>query len=117
MDQPPSSFTRLGRLAMALVVALAVVACGSGDGPAAGGVMSREAFIATYVDLRVAALDNEDLTITDEERAEVLARHGVGAEDLRAFAEVHGTDVEFMSGVWNEIDTRLSAMSPGVQDG
>jgi hypothetical protein len=82
-------------------------------GPAqAGGTIDREIFIETYVDLRVAALGSETGTLGDDARAEVLARHGVTAEDLLYFADVHGRDVELMRDVWNEVEVRLDALRP-----
>lgn len=71
--------------------------------------MDREAFIATYVDLRAAAIRAEDHRLSDELRSEILARHGVTEEGLLAFAEVHGGDVTFMRDVWDEVEERLDA--------
>lgn len=89
---------------LAGLIALTVsLACG---GPSADTI-DREVFIATYVDLRVAALDTDTAKVGTEEREEVLRRHGVTAEDLTTFAEVHATDLEFMRDVWNEVELRL----------
>jgi hypothetical protein len=86
---------------------VAIAACGRTDGGASGDVIDREAFIATYVDLRVAAQHAPDLHVSDEQRAEILARHGVDEAGLLEFADVHGRDIAYMSEVWNEINTRI----------
>lgn len=80
--------------------------CGNGAGPEPE-VIDRETFVATYVDLRAAALSTADGRITPERREEILRAHGVTEEDLLAFAEVHGRDVEYMAEVWSEIEQRL----------
>lgn len=89
------------------LVVVVLAACGRADGSASGEVIDRDAFIATYVDLRMAALHAPDLHVSDEQRAEILARHGVDEESLLEFADVHGRDIAYMSEVWNEIDTRI----------
>lgn len=84
-----------------------------GCGPEAPeGVIGREVFIQAYVDLRVAALEAEDQQMTEALRAEVLARHGIEAEDLLEFAEVHARELEFMRDVWNEVEVRMDALRP-----
>ncbi len=69
--------------------------------------MDREDFIATYVDLRVTALHTPDVTLSDEQRADILARHGVDEAGLLHFADVHGRDIAYMTDVWNAIDDRI----------
>lgn len=96
---------------LALLLALAASACG-GEAAAPAGVgpgVDREAFIAAYVDLRTEAIRAPDHRLTDETRAEIMARHGVTEEGLVAFAELHGGDVAFMRGVWDEVEARLDA--------
>ena len=81
----------------------------------ADDVIDREAFIQTYVDLRVAALKTEAQRLSDEERAEVLTRTGVTADDLVRFAEVHGRDLDFMRDVWNDVELRMDALLPDTE--
>lgn len=102
---------RARRLAVALVILVA--ACSGDQGPETSGAVDREAFIATYVDLRAAALGSASATLTDQAREEVLTRHGVTEEGLVAFAELHGRDVDFMRDVWNDIESRLDEMRLG----
>ncbi len=88
--------------AVALAV-LAAAACGSQP-----DTISREEFIATYMALRLAELEEGAAVITDAKRDSVLAARGVTEEDLGAFVEAHGRDVVFMQGVWTEIDSLMS---------
>jgi hypothetical protein len=86
-----------------LPVLLLAAACGGAEPE----TIERESFIATYVDLRRAALQNPGAQIGPPQRDEVLARHGVSEEDLLSFVEVHGRDVDYMAGVWGEVEARL----------
>jgi len=75
-------------------------------------MIDREAFIETYVDLRVAALETETRQLSDEGRAEVLTSSGLTADDLVRFAEAHGRDLDFMRDVWNDVELRMDALLP-----
>ena len=60
-----------------------------------------------------------ELNLSDEERDEVLARHGVDAASLEAFVEAYGRELDFMNGVWSDVEQRLEAVptpapEPGV---
>lgn len=90
---------------LAFLVALAA-ACADRSPPR---TVDREVFIEAYVDLRLAALRAPDFVVSPEQRAQILERHGVDAEELLAFARAYGGDVEFMSEVWNEVERRLEA--------
>ncbi|MGI9628820.1 MAG: hypothetical protein ACR2QM_18440 [Longimicrobiales bacterium] len=84
--------------------------CG-GDGAGLEEVtISQETFVSTYVALRAASLREPNQLPTDEDRARILSDHGVTQEDLLFFAEVHGGDVGYIQGVWNEIEERLEAL-------
>lgn len=106
-----STHLRHHRRVRALVLGLAVAAgaCGGHASTAAAGAIDREAFIATYVDLRAATIRSDSFAISDALRAEVLTRHGVAEEDLLGFVEVHGEDAAFMRAVWDEVEARLDA--------
>jgi hypothetical protein len=95
----------------ALALLWAAAACGTGVGTNRGDI-DRETFVATYVDLRLAALGTPDMVVPDEQRAEILARHGVDGESLLRFADVHGRDVDYMSELWNEVDEQIQAQQP-----
>jgi len=75
-----------------------------------------ETFIATYVDLRAAALRSPDRQISDSERERVMAERGVTEEDLLRFADVHGRDVTFMRDLWDDVEQRLDAMKPTTEE-
>ena len=97
------------RRARAWCVAAALVAaagCEEEDPPV--GTISREAFVETYVALRVEQLRGafgDPLPAEDRER--VLADQGVTEEELLTFAEVHGPDVTFMERLWEDVEKRL----------
>ena len=94
-----------------LLTALAVAFLGVGLGACAEsaeptGVLDREAFIATWVELRTAALRTGD-PIPVAERARVLGERGVTEEEMLGFAEAHGDDPRYMAEVWTEIENRM----------
>ncbi len=105
------------RVAAALLLA---AGCEEGGAPETIG---REVFVETYVALRVAELsERADDGISAGARERVLAENGVTEEELLAFAEVHGPDVNFMERVWEDVESRLeeirnapdAAMEPGA---
>ncbi len=98
---------RIVRAAVALTaMALWTGACGGG--PAASeATIDREAFVATYVDLRLSALGATSGEITDAERARVLDKHGVTEDDLLSFADAYGPDPAAMKEVWDSVRVRL----------
>ena len=69
--------------------------------------ISQEAFISTFVALRRGALASEEGVITGEQRERILAEQGVTEEELLTFVEVHGRRIDFMEGVWNEVEARV----------
>lgn len=79
--------------------------------PESASTVDRETFIRVYVELRASALDSEDATLVEAARERILQRHGITAEELVAFADAHGADVEFMRDLWEEIETRLDVDS------
>jgi hypothetical protein len=104
---------RLGATALLVAALLASVgaAC-TRTAPQPAGVIDREVFIAAWVDLRLAALQAPDRRLPVAERARVLREHDVTEEELLAFAEAHGSDIELMKAVWDEVDRRFKDMRP-----
>ena len=96
--------TAAGRGA-ALVAAALLAACAAP--PPGGEPIDREVFIEAYVELRLAALEADDFSVTTAQREEILARHGVSDERLLHFAEVHGEDTDLMNEVWAEVERRI----------
>jgi hypothetical protein len=86
--------------------------------PVVEGVMDRETFITVYVDLRAETITRSELTLAEEERDRVLARHGVDPDGLLAFVDAYGRELDFMNEVWSEIERRLEALpqTPPPQD-
>lgn len=82
-----------------------VVAC-EGDAPTT--TVDRETFIETYVELRLAALPSPDRKITPERKQEILSARGITEDDLLAFAESYGRDVNAMVAVWTEVEQRIA---------
>ena len=69
--------------------------------------LDRETFVATYVDLRLAALDSPGGILPDVQRDAILADHDVTQDQLLEFAEVRGRDAAYMTDVWNEVAARM----------
>jgi len=100
------------RTVAAAALLLGLASCSSDTAePSAGDVIDRETFVATYVDLRLAAVASPDFRIPPSARDEILARHGVDAEDLVRFAEAYGRDLELMNEVWTEVEERFGESS------
>lgn len=97
-------------LAVLLCLQVATASCGDpGSGPGGGEeeTISRDTFVSTYVDLRIAALRDTTAAIGAEERERILREHGVTREDLLRFVEIHGQRPAFMRQVWVEVDERI----------
>ncbi|MEQ1856077.1 MAG: hypothetical protein ABL963_06395 [Longimicrobiales bacterium] len=98
----------MNRRTSTLALLLLVAGCGGGEGTAVPeGVIDRETFIATYVDLRRAATEASDFQLPVGERERILADHGVAAEALVSFAEAHGSDLDYMNAIWIEVESRI----------
>jgi hypothetical protein len=98
-----------------LVVALGCGGGGEPDAAEAAGAIDRETFIAAWVELRTAALVNGEGTLAPADRDRVLSGLGITEDDLLQFADLRGGDVEYMRGVWDEVERRL-APPPAVPD-
>ncbi|MDX1566375.1 MAG: hypothetical protein R3223_01160 [Longimicrobiales bacterium] len=103
---------RLPRVLLPLVLGsllLVLGACGgepTDDAPEP--TISREAFVSTYVDLRMAALRSPETEITPEERSRILEEHGVTSEELLRFVEVLSRDdPRAMQEIWAEVQDRI----------
>lgn len=113
MFRPPH-LKRLVTMAGLLLLAGAAAACGSEDqvAPVIEGLIEPETFIAVYVDLRTEAIRSPQLTLSQEARDEVLDRHAVDEQELIAFVEAHGQDLDYMNQVWTEVEGRIEALPP-----
>lgn len=95
-----------------LILALA---CAGGEATPSAPI-DRETFVETYVDLRIAALEQMDLQIRAQDRNRILDERSVTEEDLLAFVEAHGGDVPFMQQVWDDVEARIQARSVPAPD-
>ncbi|HSR40804.1 MAG TPA: hypothetical protein VLL48_01500, partial [Longimicrobiales bacterium] len=103
----PRALSRLtGLAAVALLGSASVSGCGGGADEDAPPTIEREAFVATYTDLRLATLRAAGVPDANRRDA-ILQEHGVTEEELVEFAEVHGRDADFMRDVWDEVEQRL----------
>lgn len=104
---------RRARPLLGAALLLVPLACGGNDEvPVVEGVIDRETFISTYVDLRSQAVGNRDLTLSAEHREEVLARHGVDEESLLDFVDAYGAELHYMNELWADVESRIEALPP-----
>ena len=105
----------LGPTALGIVLLGAVVGC-SGPSGIEDSATDRETFIAVYVDLRIAAMDNRAQKIHPTERDSILEAYGVDADGLVAFADSHGRDIPYMTELWAEVEELINqAIKPELQ--
>lgn len=104
-----------GSAVLALAATVAATATCAPNESVSSDVMTREAFIETYVALRAAGLQTESRVISPEDRERILAEHHVAQEELLHFAEVHGGDATFMREVWEEVESRLEDRQTDVE--
>ena len=62
-------------------------------------------------------MSNFNGALPPEARERILGTHAVTGEQLEAFAEVHGADLEYMKELWNEIELRLDSIRPADASG
>jgi hypothetical protein len=99
----------LGGLVFATALAASTACGGPPPDQEDGSGLEREAFISAYVDLRLAAMRNGEM-MDVRLRETVLANHHITEDDLLAFAEAHGRDIEYMNDVWQEVSRRLDSL-------
>lgn len=100
----------------AVALTLLLILTGCRGTSTAAPTIDREAFIATWIDLRAAAVAAGG-TIPPAERDRVLREHGVDEEALVTFVDVHGADPAYMVEVWTEVEERMrAATAPPASD-
>jgi hypothetical protein len=102
----PLRFRYLILLAVALLPGASCTSCDSEGGK--GAIISREAFIQAYVELRVEALGTPGEELPLERRDQILENLGLSEEDLLNFVEARGRDIQFMRRVWEEVDSIMT---------
>ena len=106
----------LGRAALSLVLLGPAVGC-SGPSGVEGDILDRETFIAVYVDLRLAAMDDRSQEIQPAKRDSILEAYGVTANDLVAFADSHGRNIRYMTELWADVEELINqALEPDDED-
>jgi len=70
--------------------------------------LDRDTFVATYTELRLAAMEWESTRLPEGERDRILSERGVTESQLREFVHVHGRNVPFMNEIWNEVADEVS---------
>ena len=89
---------------------LAATACGGETSPEPpADLLTREEFVAVYVELRQATLVTGMQAPTPEIREEVLTRFGVEAQQLMDFVEFYGRDVPTMRSIWEEVESIIDS--------
>ncbi len=83
--------------------------CGGGATDVPEDAAEREVFIGSFLDLRTAAVNSGSTYIEDDVRDSILTVNGVTGQDLLDFIDTHGDDVEYMSDLWTEVESRLTA--------
>jgi hypothetical protein len=105
---------RISRPLLLAAALQAAIGCSVGDsGRGSVQVISREAFIEAYVELRVASHGYRDQVVPLAVRDQILQDLGLTPEDLLTFVEVHGENVGFMFEIWEEVDARFRELRTG----
>ena len=102
--------TREMRTLLGAVLLWLAPGCGGEQAPEPSGTITRDAFVGTYVELRMAAVQSPDGRVTSAAKEEILEARGITEADLLEFAAAHGPRVQFMADVWGEIDDTLRAL-------
>lgn len=118
----PGLGLRLGLL-LGILATTALAACGDRE-PTGGEVrIGAGQFVEIIVALRTAEREVERTVPPDSvqpafarRKSEILARHGVTEEDVRAFVERHHARPGFMVEVWDTIAQRLRSQPPDADD-
>ena len=100
----------LSMRALALGLALLLSGCAAEENTFGA---SDERFVQTMVELRRAALTaGVDTAEFMRLRDAVLNERGVTEEELRAYVEARGGDLDHMAAVWDSVVSRLSDPEP-----
>ena len=92
-----------------VLVVILLVGCEGETEPT--GVIERETFIATWIDLRNAAISAGGI-LSESARDRVLEQHDLTEEQLLGFADAYGGDPRYMAEVWTEVENRMRPAPP-----
>ena len=91
-------------------LSLLLSACsGAGSPPGADDTIDRDLFVEAYYLLRREAIRSPLMEISLSARNRILDDLEVTEQELIRFAEVWGSDGEVMTGIWQEVDSLLTA--------
>ena len=112
------------RYRVGLLLLPALVGCPSADEPAAELPIAHDTYVDVMVELtRLKRLpppargEPERERLSDSIRAEILARHGVTAAEVVAFADVAGRDPTLMMGLSQAIAERADSLQVALARG
>ncbi len=97
----------------ALLALLALFACSGGQVapvPQPGETISKEVFVETMVEIRVAALRATDRRLPGGAGERILRERGIEEEDLVKFARAWGANPALMTGVWAAIQEKIDSI-------
>lgn len=101
-------------LACLLLLALAIGGCGEEVEPSRpdADAIPRDSFRAVMVELAVSRIEAlPDTQAWIDRRRAILDRHGVSADDLRAFVEAYGRHDEVMESIYRDLDASLDSIA------
>jgi len=96
-----------------LALLLVIAACARDAATPSDGI-SRNTFVAVYVDLSRAQARSTPEQF-QELRHEILRRHGVTEADLKAFIHSHGHRLDYMSEIWDSVRQQLASRDSEAQ--
>lgn len=80
--------------------------------PVAPTTISSRTFAQVFSELVVARIETlPDTTAYRTRRNAILADFDVSADDLERFAAVHGSDADFMAGLYRQVRARVDSLS------
>ncbi|MEN8375935.1 MAG: hypothetical protein ABFS34_10845 [Gemmatimonadota bacterium] len=103
----PLARPRRRRALGAAPLLLLIASCSPGAGASAVEAPDEQTFVSAFVELRRAAAQERTNEAFARRREEILSTHGVTAETLERFIDVHADDLDYLSDVWDRIDRTL----------
>jgi hypothetical protein len=82
------------------------------EGAADESLISEQLYVDTYVEILQAADEEPDEVAASERAREILARRGIGEQELVEFARRHMDDPDYLADVWRRIEARLRNPEP-----
>jgi hypothetical protein len=97
--------------ALVLVLLAAFPACRGSDPGQPVSTLTTDEFIAVVVEIREAErkaeLSDSAQALFEEQKREILDRHGTSEDELRRFLADRGEDIDFLRELWDTLNHRL----------